>query len=102
MNEFEEILSHPEDDLPRLKYAASLMRRGDPRGEFIEVQCRLARLPSWHADCCALRRRERELAQRYMTEWLAPLWRLNVRGYPYRGFVELIETSAATFLDFHY
>jgi uncharacterized protein (TIGR02996 family) len=38
------ILEAPDDDTPRLIYADWLDDQGDPRGEFIRVQCRLARL----------------------------------------------------------
>jgi uncharacterized protein (TIGR02996 family) len=38
-----QILAHPFDDGPRLVYADRLDERGDPRGEFIRVQCEIAR-----------------------------------------------------------
>ncbi len=38
------ILADPDDDTPRLQYADWLMERGDPRGEFIRVQCEIARI----------------------------------------------------------
>jgi len=39
-----EILANPDDDMPRLIFADWLEERGDPRSEFIRVQCELARL----------------------------------------------------------
>ena len=36
--------AHLEDDAPRLVYADALQADGDPRGEFITVQCELAKL----------------------------------------------------------
>jgi uncharacterized protein (TIGR02996 family) len=36
------ILESPEDDAPRLVFADALEEEGDPRGEFIRVQCELA------------------------------------------------------------
>ena len=33
------IIENPDDDAPRLLYADWLEERGDPRGEFIRVQC---------------------------------------------------------------
>jgi len=33
------VTESPDDDAPRLVYADSLMRTGDPRGEFIALQC---------------------------------------------------------------
>jgi uncharacterized protein (TIGR02996 family) len=56
------IQEQPEDDGPRLMYADWLEERGDPRGEFIRVQCqprtrrwlgRLARL--WERDAICTR-----------------------------------------------
>ena len=40
------IAAHPDDDAPRLVYADALMERQDPRGEFIALQCALARNPN--------------------------------------------------------
>lgn len=54
------VLSSPHDDAPRLVYADVLQERGDPRGEFIPLQCELARW-STRADphrFAALRARE--------------------------------------------
>lgn len=39
------ICKNPTDDAPRLLYADWLEERGDPRGEFIRVQCEIAQLP---------------------------------------------------------
>jgi uncharacterized protein (TIGR02996 family) len=38
------VLEAPEDEAPRLVYADWLQQRNDPRGEFIAVQCEIARL----------------------------------------------------------
>ena len=38
------VLENPDDDTPRLIYADWLEERGDPRGEFIRVQCELANM----------------------------------------------------------
>src|SRR5579872_2277007 len=81
------ILEQPDDEVARLAYADWLMEQDDPapvaRGEFIQVQCRLARweepLASW--DACAvaaeelprLRRRERELLAAHGAAWGKPL-----------------------------
>ena len=37
------IFANPDDDAPRLVYADWLLERGDPRGEFIQIQCKLGR-----------------------------------------------------------
>lgn len=84
------IIENPADDGPRLVYADWLEERGDPRGEFIRVQCELAganeRCRAGPPDYCypyeslgkcgpclealQLRRRERELLDRYRLSWL--------------------------------
>ena len=38
------IRDEPEDDGPRLSFAGWLEGQGDPRGEFLRIQCALARL----------------------------------------------------------
>lgn len=62
------ILDDPDDDAPRLLMADWLEERGDLRGEFIRVQCRLHHLlhdegeqAFLQAHIGSLRRREREL-----------------------------------------
>ncbi len=69
----EDVKAHPEDDVPRLILADWLAERGDPRGEFLHVQCRLA-ASAWgdpHGD--ALARRQRELLAAHAGEWTGPL-----------------------------
>jgi uncharacterized protein (TIGR02996 family) len=101
------ILEHPDDDTPRLAYADWLEERGDPRGEFIRVQCALARLAGpvddWVAWAeVALRRRELERRQRQLLAehgraWAAPVEGL-VSGYEFRrGFVEGITAGYREF-----
>lgn len=41
------IRANQEDDVPRLIYADWLEEQGDPRAEFIRLQCALAKLDSW-------------------------------------------------------
>jgi uncharacterized protein (TIGR02996 family) len=38
------ILADPGNDQPRLEWAKSLEQQGDPRGEFVRLQCRLEKL----------------------------------------------------------
>ena len=38
------VLSAPDDDAVRLEHAGRLVRAGDPRGRFIQLQCEVARL----------------------------------------------------------
>jgi uncharacterized protein (TIGR02996 family) len=79
------ILADPLNDGPRLVYADWLDERGDPRGEFIRVQCELTNPERCGSMCrcdrCeTLRRREREL------------WHVNAQG----GFSDLPKGFSAT------
>jgi uncharacterized protein (TIGR02996 family) len=76
---FRAIVEDPLDDVPRLLLADVLEEAGDPRGEFIRVQCELAKEPPGFVEAverscaadgftcqcrmCSLRRRERELLE---------------------------------------
>ena len=69
------IRESPDDDGPRLMYADWLTERGDPRGEFIRLQCELAQLPAGDP-----RRRELE-------EGTEALLKVHERVIPCAGFV---------------
>jgi uncharacterized protein (TIGR02996 family) len=79
----EVIIEKPEDDTPRLQFASWLEAQNDPRGEFIRVQCEIARheredpydtlLPNF-----LLRRRQEALLRSYRHLWLAPLSHLHL------------------------
>jgi uncharacterized protein (TIGR02996 family) len=43
---FAEVLARPDDEAPRLVLADRLIEAGDPRGEFIQLQCAAARRPT--------------------------------------------------------
>jgi uncharacterized protein (TIGR02996 family) len=93
------ILNDPEDDTVRLIYADWLEERGDPRGEFIRLQCRLAGLPVGHPERAALKRRERELLRKYAEEWSRPVNGLAVADWTFRrGFIEEVTMRAEAFL----
>jgi uncharacterized protein (TIGR02996 family) len=68
------IVSNPDDDVARLVYADWLDERGDPRGEFIRVQCHLARLPEVDPRRPELKTVERRLLKEHGDEWLAGEW----------------------------
>jgi uncharacterized protein (TIGR02996 family) len=83
------ILAAPEDDTPRLAYADWLSERGDPRGELIRVQCRLARLPDGGPEHLTLQQRETQLLQAHYDTWTKELermapgaWVVFRRGFP--------------------
>jgi uncharacterized protein (TIGR02996 family) len=69
----EEIKQRPEDDTPRLVLADWLEEHGDPRGEFVRVQCRLARLAEDDPRRPALLRQQAELLGSHTSEWLGRL-----------------------------
>ena len=45
----QQIVAAPEDVEPRLVYADWLEERGDPRGDFIRIQCELAEIDPYAA-----------------------------------------------------
>ena len=64
------IAAAPDDDAPRLVYADWLTERGVPRGEFIALQCELARGVADRERREGLIRRERELLGASGPAWL--------------------------------
>jgi uncharacterized protein (TIGR02996 family) len=62
------VLADPNNDDPRRVYADWLAERGDPRGEFIAVQCELARKFNFH-----LVAREQQLRRENGVRWIAEL-----------------------------
>src|SRR5262249_26258167 len=84
------VIEAPDDDAPRLMFADWLEERGDVRGEFIRVQCELARLPEDDSRRDVLEEREGTLLETHGSLWLGALpappgvnW-----GAFRRGFVE--------------
>jgi uncharacterized protein (TIGR02996 family) len=81
-----EVHAHPDDDAPRLVYADALLERGDPRGELITLQCRLAGA----LGDPALRVRERELLREHGDAWLGALAPIVMPHYVFeRGFLAM-------------
>ena len=98
----EAIRESREDDTPRLVYADWLDEQDDPRGEFIRVQCEIARLEASGEDPLRLRelrRHDRGLLDDYKAEWTAPLdrWQAFVRFH--RGLVDEASFTAADFVE---
>lgn len=77
------VLERPDDDAPREIYADALSERGDPRGEFIQVQLSRAR----GSVSAALEARELELLQAHGQAW-AGVDPKRVEVSFRRGFVE--------------
>jgi uncharacterized protein (TIGR02996 family) len=92
------IRADPDSDAPRLVCADWLLERGDPRGEFIAVDCRLAVTPRGSSEWTALHERRKALLDE--AKWLAPLHALGAQKTELtRGFVEsaqLVGRAAAS------
>jgi uncharacterized protein (TIGR02996 family) len=85
------IIQNPDDDTPRLVYADFLDERGDPRGEFLRVECRLRGLTANGLEYRLLHQRLAELGRRVDVRWLAAAcrihletgsWHLHPRRFP--------------------
>jgi uncharacterized protein (TIGR02996 family) len=90
------IVDAPDDDAARLVYADWLQSRGDPHGEFIQLQCQLAAAPDDERGR-AIRIAENKLFAAHGTKWLEPIRRVLPRVHElamphklefHRGFVE--------------
>jgi uncharacterized protein (TIGR02996 family) len=105
-----QVLEQPDDEVVRLAYADWLMERGDPesaaRGEFIQVQCALARRadpggkPDEWVDSARLPRlkaREQALLAAYGDKWARPVYDHASACAFRRGFVEDVTLDPATF-----
>lgn len=94
------IRENPDDDGPRLVYADWLEERGDPLGEFIRVQCELARVEEGGdvSDLKGLQQREDELLTAHLLEWLGPLAKFvndqSLTAVFHRGLVDRINIDA--------
>lgn len=87
------IHANPDDDTPRLVYADWLAETGDPdRGEFIRVQCDLARLDQADPRRPALEDREHELLAEHEPRWIGEPADLHEWRFE-RGFLSEIATT---------
>ena len=94
----EDILEHPQEDAPRLRYADWLEEQGNCLGELIRVQCRLARMPVNHLGILELEAREQKLLAEHGQEWAGDLADMVGWWTFRRGFVEEISLSVDKFL----
>jgi uncharacterized protein (TIGR02996 family) len=92
------IIAEPDEDAPRLVYSDWLEERGDPRAEFIRIQCALARPERNSLHRSELREREQKLLAEYGQEWLKPLRGFGKLLRFRRGFVEGMTITAEKFL----
>ncbi|NVJ20029.1 hypothetical protein HUW62_02090 [Myxococcus sp. AM011] len=87
-------LSSDVDDTFRLRLAQALSERGDPRGEFIQVQCALAKMKP-EPSAQTLRAREASLLAEHEATWLAELGLLPGDAVFARGFVDRVTVDAS-------
>src|SRR5262249_23796891 len=73
--------------------------RGDPRGEFVRVQCQLAGLPEDDDRRGELETRQEQLFVRHGKGWAGPLRRLAKSWEFRRGFVEQATLRGDVFLS---
>lgn len=90
----EAIWQRPNEDAPRLVYADWLHERGDPRGEFIHLQCASTKRTA------ELGERERSLERAHSREWSEPFTRLGVRvvGF-HRGLPDFLAANAKVWVE---
>lgn len=92
------IRANPDDVASRLIFADWLEERGDPRGEFIRLQCTRAALSASEDHDEELRAREELLWQQHGATWRSGLPRiLRYAGFE-RGFVESASLTVNEFL----
>lgn len=65
------IRDEPDDLTPRLVFADWLEERGDPRGEFIRLQCLLSQMDEDDPAAEAFQHRTDELFDRHEDEWVS-------------------------------
>ena len=94
-----EIAENPTDDIPRLVFADWLEEHGDERGEFIRVQCQLAKLDEFDPQRYDLESRELQLIRQRSKGWARP-FRGLAKSWTYRrGLVDGIRIDTQTFLN---
>lgn len=93
-----DVVAAPEDDVPRMAYADLLVAEGDPRGEFIRVQCALANGDVEYLEKTELRERIASLLTAHGAAWmreagLDPATPVEWR----RGFIDTVTLTADEF-----
>jgi uncharacterized protein (TIGR02996 family) len=89
---FAHVLANPDDVAPRLVLADRLLELGDPRGEFIQLQC----AAEHEVDAATkrdLEQRAERLRKRHLKEWIWHFREHVRRTHFQRGFVELVVTE---------
>jgi uncharacterized protein (TIGR02996 family) len=91
------IRQQPHDDAPRLIFADWLEERGDPRGEFIRLQCLRSSFTIGDAHKLSLVEQEQALLKRHRGRWVGPLLQQGV-GWEFRRGLLHLRVNMATFL----
>lgn len=92
---FDAILAAPDDDAPRLRLAEALAAAGDPRGESIELACRIERMERDDPARLALAERLARLPRFY---YFTPNPPWNNGFVARRGFVDEVQWTPAHFV----
>src|SRR4051812_22083155 len=96
----DDVVTHPDDDAPRLVFADWLEEHGDAdRATFIRAQCRLRTLCAFDPKRYGLEAAEAELLPRHEKKWKKPLAKITARCEFGRGFVEKVALPAAKFVS---
>jgi uncharacterized protein (TIGR02996 family) len=99
------IWESPDDDGPRLIYADWLEEQGNPRGQFIRIQCALAGRELEERQRRELERQEQELLAAHQQEWLGSLCSPRLRWRFHRGFIVAMQgmfrERAGRYRDYH-
>jgi uncharacterized protein (TIGR02996 family) len=97
---YQAILATPEDDAPRLVYADWLDEHGQPeRGEFIRVQCAMARIPAHTARWRPLHDRAVRLERDWREDWTGPVQKRVLEAHLRRGFVDGVRLTVDSFKE---
>ncbi len=94
------IIANPDDKRARIVYADLLQDQGDPRGEFIMLQCTRAELPPGDKQVAAIEKREAELLKKHKKAWTAFGTTTGARWEYRRGFVEKASCDAVALVGF--
>lgn len=92
------VVARLDDDGPRLVYADWLSERGDPRGEFIALQCELARASPRSTRHAELQAKLRALRPAHGESWEPQQLGPDVRWGVRRGFAWTVSAPASRLL----
>ncbi len=93
----DEVIDNPTEDDARLIYADWLEEQGNPRGEFIRVQCEMAQTNSLDPHYFDLLEQSEELLDEHRDEWAAELKQDVRKAVFHRGFIDTITVRARAF-----